>query len=104
MVASDWKRYGPVVMNQVHLACGTEDSFYLNRAVERFKQKVEELEGDQKEKVPGYVLMVEKATHNIEPKIFQRWNNEMRSYLQANGLQDADAPPAATSAASKPAK
>lgn len=90
MVTGDWKRYGPVVMNNVHLACGTEDSFYLNRAVEMFKQKVEELEGGDVDKSPGYVLMVEKTTHNITPKIFVRWNTEMREYLQKNGLQDAD--------------
>jgi hypothetical protein len=92
-VTRQWEQYGPVVLNKVHLACGELDSYYLNRAVERFKDAVEKLNADQPHSGSGYVLIVEKADHgSIIPMTFQRWNKEMRAHLQAHGLQDPDPP------------
>ncbi len=99
MVEKDWKRYGPIVKSKVHLACGDLDSYFLNRAVERFKEAVEKLKKEEASESGaadvggGYVLMVAGATHDtVTPNIFMRWNSEMRTHLQKNGLQDADRP------------
>jgi hypothetical protein len=53
LVASDWPRYGPIVREKIHLACGGLDSFYLNRAVEKFKVSVEALQAKQPLDGPG---------------------------------------------------
>jgi hypothetical protein len=85
LVEADWPKYGPVVMNNVRLACGELDSFYLNRAVERFKTIVEAKRGDAQG--AGYVLMVPLADHgNLREHIFTRINEEMRAHLRAHGL------------------
>jgi hypothetical protein len=92
MVQRRWRTLEPVVLNDVRLVCGEEDSFFLNRAVEKFKQKVDELRGE----TPfgdGYILLVPEANHDtIGAKTFIRWNEEMRKHLQKHGLQDADPP------------
>ena len=91
MVSEDWNRFGPIVLNKMHLACGEEDSYYLNRAVERFSAAVEKLRGEARGE--GYVLLVPGANHDaLTARIFMRWNDEMRKHLQWHGLQDADVP------------
>jgi hypothetical protein len=93
-VNENWPALGPVVLDRVRLACGSEDSFYLERAVIRFKQMVDRHQDETGASRPGYVLVVERADHDtIHGKIFQRWNKEQREHLQAHGLQDPDAKP-----------
>ena len=88
-VRSDWKHYGPIVMQRVRLACGTRDSFYLDRAVMLFKEDVERLAAEgggwQGE---GYIWMINGATHGVSRKTTPRWNEEMRAYLRSHGMQD----------------
>lgn len=87
MVSDNWAHYGPIVLNRMRLACGDRDSYYLERAVLRFRDKVEALRNDE----PwgdGYILIVKDANHNLMPEIFQRWNKEMRDYLRKHGLHD----------------
>ena len=111
IVRRDWPHYAPIVVKKVHLACGDQDSYYLNRAVQLFKQMMEEHSPEFKASSQegagggagaanggsgggtssGYILMVPKANHDtITPLIMQRWNKEMRQYLQSQGLQDPD--------------
>jgi S-formylglutathione hydrolase FrmB len=91
MVAADWPRFGPVVQGKVRLACGDQDSFFLNRAVERFQQMIAKARTPDEAAGPGYVLMIEGADHQtVIHKVFQRWNKEMRQHLREHGLQDAD--------------
>ncbi len=95
LVSSRWNELGPVVLNNVRLMVGNEDDYYLNRAVERFKNTVETLQKSQPISQPsppaGSIEIVPKANHNtIHAKIFMRWNQEMRTHLQKNGLQDMD--------------
>ncbi|MHC5024069.1 MAG: alpha/beta hydrolase [Planctomycetota bacterium] len=89
LVRSDWNRYGPIVMQRVRLACGTRDSFYLDRAVMNFKTDVERLaaenggwHGD------GEIWLVKGATHSLAGKTIPRWNEQMRAYLRLHGLQE----------------
>jgi S-formylglutathione hydrolase FrmB len=101
-VARNWNTLGPVVMNKVHIVCGDEDDYYLNRAVERFKDMVDRLTRESPQKsagaesqggAGGYIEIVPGASHHtIIAKTFQRFNSEMRDYLQRNGLQDRDDP------------
>ncbi|MHC4947896.1 MAG: alpha/beta hydrolase-fold protein [Planctomycetota bacterium] len=87
LVADDWDRHGPVVMERVRLVCGTLDSFYLNLAVARFKETVDRLAAEHGGgRGPGYVLLVEGATHGtVTAKTYQRWNREMREHLARHG-------------------
>ncbi len=88
LIASDWSKYGPIMLNNVRLVCGEEDSYYLNRAVERLKAKVDALRDQHDTPVgDGYILMVPDADHSsISRKTFERWNQEMRAYLAKHGL------------------
>ena len=87
MVTSDWETYGGIVTQKVRLACGTDDSFYLQRAVERFKATVEKLAGDVDG--PGYVWLVEGATHgSIHRSLRDRWPREMIEHLRRHGLHE----------------
>ena len=87
MVTGDWSKYGPVMINEVHLACGEWDSYYLNRAVEAFKAKVDALRGDAPGS--GYIILVPKATHEtLLGVVGTRFNTEMRQHLIDHGLQD----------------
>jgi hypothetical protein len=94
-----WPKLGPVFLDRVRLAVGEDDSFFLNRAVELLAKMIQEQKERYPETLPqnpkGYILVVPGADHStIEGKTFQRWNQEMRAHLQANGLHDPD-PPAA---------
>jgi hypothetical protein len=90
LVTSDWDRYGPIVMERIRLNCGEADSFFLNAAMQRFKESVEvraAREGGWRG--PGYVRVVAGAAHeDLMPRIFQRLNEEMRAHLTAHGLQE----------------
>jgi S-formylglutathione hydrolase FrmB len=87
LVTGNWNKYGPVMIDKVHLACGEWDSFYLNRAVERFKQKVDALRDDAPGS--GYIILVPRATHEtLLGVVGTRFNTEMREHLIKNGLQE----------------
>lgn len=93
LVAEDWSRYGPIITERVRLACGELDDYYLHRAVKRFRDMVRARHAEQ-ESTPGdgYIDLYPNATHgSIMSHIVQRWNREMRAYLQQRGLQDSDA-------------
>ncbi|MFG0274929.1 MAG: alpha/beta hydrolase-fold protein [Phycisphaerales bacterium] len=85
MVTEDWAAYGPVLTSNIRLVCGTNDSFYLNRAVELLKQKTDPLRAQMDG--PGYIRLVEGATHGtIIRAVASDWNREMREYLAAQGF------------------
>jgi hypothetical protein len=87
LVADHWDRYGPVMVNNVHLACGEWDSYFLNRAVERLKEKIDALRGDATG--DGYIVLIPNATHETLPRaIGPRFNTEMREHFIKHGLQD----------------
>ena len=88
LVDSRWNELGPIVLNRVRLVCGDLDSYYLNRAVERFKAMVDRRKGDSAVG-DGYIRMVENATHETVSRLtFIQTNEEMRDYLIKHGLQD----------------
>lgn len=90
LVTEHWDQYGSIMNNNIRLACGEWDSFFLNRAVEQLKAKTDKLRGDPRGG-EGYILLVERATHETLPrKIGAQWNSEMRKYLIDRGLQDDD--------------
>ena len=87
MVAQDWERYGPIVTERIRLVCGELDSYYLNRAVKRFKAMVREKAGEHEG--PGYVRLVEFADHgNIRANTFIQINEQMRAHLREHGLHE----------------
>lgn len=89
LVTGDWERYGPVLVHNVRLVCGTRDSFYLNRAVALLKAKTDPLRASVAghESAPGYILLVEGADHGtVRRAVAQRWNEEMRAHLEAAGF------------------
>lgn len=87
LVVSDWERYGPIVTGRVRLACGTQDSFYLDRAVARFRDAVARLAGEHGG--PGYVWLVEGASHSsLERGARARFNREMIEHLRLHGLDE----------------
>jgi hypothetical protein len=86
MVRSDWERFGPIITQRVRLACGMRDNYYLQRAVERLKAVVDEMQGDEDDG-PGYIFLHESATHgDISWYMMRRWNTEMREHLRQHGL------------------
>ncbi|MHC4976037.1 MAG: alpha/beta hydrolase-fold protein [Planctomycetota bacterium] len=89
-VAEYWKRhdivrlvaFNPMMLStfahRVRLACGTQDSFYLNRAVEFLDTAVR----NRRDYGQGYVWLVEGATHgSVRREIGDRWSGEMREFL-----------------------
>jgi hypothetical protein len=89
LVASDWERYGPVVMEDIRLRCGDRDSYFLERAVQHFKQTADRLaEASGGWKGDGYVRLVPYATHaTITTLVFQRQNREIREHFRTHGLE-----------------
>jgi hypothetical protein len=89
LIAADWARFGPIITQRVRLACGDCDSFYLDRAVRRFKERIDTLRGSDEGDGGGYIWLVPYATHgNLDRKTTPRWNQEMRAWLRERGLHD----------------
>ncbi len=88
LVASDWRKYGPIVTEQVRLHCGTLDNFHLERAVRLFKERAERLaDADGGWRGAGYINLEPDTTHfSLTPRVFQRINDEMRAYLREHGF------------------
>ncbi len=95
MVTGNWATFGPIMRERVRLLCGTRDSFYLNRAVERLKEKLDALAARDAaaggpaagQRGPGYVELVPDATHETLPAISRlRWHREMTDHLKRHGL------------------
>jgi hypothetical protein len=95
LVTKDWARYGPILAERVRLLCGDRDSYYLNLAVAKLRDKVAELKqkdidaGRMPPVGPGYIELVPRATHEtIVPLTTMRWGREMIEYLKKAGLHD----------------
>jgi hypothetical protein len=90
LVEREWDRLGPVVMQRVHLSCGDLDSFYLDRAVKRFKSTVDSLADASGGWVgSGYVEIVPRADHyTIAGITYRRRAKEMREHLRRHGLRE----------------
>jgi S-formylglutathione hydrolase FrmB len=89
----EWATLGPVFAQKVHLVCGDRDSYYLNRAVERLRDKIEALKdkdvaaGRPAPSGPGYIELVPRATHEtVVPLTTIRFNKEMIEHLRRYGL------------------
>ncbi len=86
-VTENWELLGPIVTDRVRLICGSVDSFYLNRAVERFREKIALQRGS--EDGAGYVELVEGADHHtVVRAIHARWRREMIEHLRNHELHD----------------
>jgi Putative esterase len=94
LVAADWERYGPILQQRVRLACGTLDSFYLERAVAGVKELVEaRAEEDGGWQGEGFIRLVEGATHfDLLDQLYPLWDETMREHLIEHGLQSAEPP------------
>ncbi|MBL9120409.1 MAG: hypothetical protein JNL80_10905 [Phycisphaerae bacterium] len=95
LVTSDWPKYGPILAERVRLLCGDRDSYYLNLAVARLREKVtalkeKDIAANRMPPVgPGYIELVPRATHEtIVPLTTMRWNKEMVEHLRRHGLHD----------------
>lgn len=91
MVATDWERYGPIVMGDIRLSCGDRDSYFLERAVRQFKETAEKRAeasgGAGGWKGEGYIRLVPYATHaTLTTLVFQRQNKEMREHFRRHDL------------------
>jgi hypothetical protein len=95
LLEREWNRLGPVMLERVRLTVGDEDSFYLERAVMKLRDKVEALRTQHATPAgDGYIRIVPRENHNtLEPKQFMRWNEERRAYLRKHGLFDDGPPP-----------
>ena len=88
MVRHDWETYGPIVTQRIRLACGERDNYYLQRAVKRFQQMVDQHRNDD-EGGDGYILLQDHADHsNLMAFIYQRFNSEMREHFRKHGYHD----------------
>ncbi len=95
LVMGDWKRYGPILAERVRLLCGARDSYYLERAVIRLRDKVQaRREADIAQGITppagaGYIEIIPRATHEtIVPLTTMRWNGEMVDFLKKGGFHD----------------
>lgn len=87
-VIREWNRLGPVVRQDVRIACGEYDSFYLERAVRSFEKEVTTLmETNGETWRGGYVWHVRYATHgNVVDLSTQRIHREMIEHLRMHNL------------------
>ncbi len=87
LVRNDWETYAPIFAERVHLVCGGEDSFYLNRAVERLKVFVDDhqtIEGGT-----GSITLVPRADHfEVLGRVIQDWHEEVRAFFRSSGLHE----------------
>ena len=94
LVERRWNRLWPVLRDKVRLVVGDRDDFYLERAVRRFKEKVETLRSaTQAEpaagKPSGFIEIVPEATHGTMAAIARgRFALDMREHLKRHGLGD----------------
>jgi hypothetical protein len=104
LLEREWNRLGPVMLERVRLTVGDEDSFYLERAVMKLRDKVEALRTQHTTPAgDGYIRIVPRENHNtLEPKQFMRWNEERRAYLKKHGLFDDSLPPVRAPAVREP--
>jgi len=90
IMTRNWPQYGPAMIDRVRVVCGSNDSYYLNRAVEKLKTLVDAKRGESTG--TGYVKLIEGADHStVSSHVFEQ-NTEMREHLIKHGLQDAEAP------------
>ncbi|MFO0872512.1 MAG: alpha/beta hydrolase-fold protein [Phycisphaerales bacterium] len=111
LVDADWERY-KAILPRIRLAVGTQDSFYLNRAVTRWRNALAqrqaptratsdgatpaaatapaELPADGEMTLgdgPGYIWIIRNATHDsIMAPTTLRWAKEMRQAIEQSGL------------------
>jgi hypothetical protein len=94
LVERRWSRLWPVLRDKVRLLVGDRDEFYLERAVQRLKAKVEALRAaTQAEaatgKPSGFMEILPGATHGSAASIARgRFALDMREHLKRHGLGD----------------
>jgi pimeloyl-ACP methyl ester carboxylesterase len=88
LVQGDGDRFLPIFRQNVRLACGDADSFYLNEAVTRLKGLIDEERGAAMDG-PGYIRLIEGATHgSIQGELYPGWWTEMTDHLREQGWHD----------------
>ncbi len=92
LVRKEWDHFAPIVHGKVRLLCGEFDNYYLDRAVRRFKQMIEDIADDRGSDPwpgPGYVEIVLYGSHgNLDDLVTPRVHEEIRAHLKAHGLHD----------------
>ncbi|MFM1832679.1 MAG: hypothetical protein RLZZ461_995 [Planctomycetota bacterium] len=76
----DPERYAPILRDRVRLMCGSRDSYYLERAVRRLSEALDDVDppSDDDEHA-GSIEIVEGATHDtVVGHAMSRWLPEMR--------------------------
>ena len=95
MIARDWSRFdltarlrrdparfAPLFRERVRLFCGTRDSYYLENAVRRLAEALDEVAPiDPEDGTPsGYVELVDGATHDsIVGHAMSRWLPDLKA-------------------------
>ena len=98
----DPARVADLFASRIRLLVGSRDSFYLNEAVARLKQKLEDwragarTRGEAVADGPGYIEILDGLTHDtLHPAAQLRFHRGMVEHLRAHGLGEAPARPAA---------
>lgn len=94
LIESRWKTLSPVLANKVHVLVGDRDNFYLERAVKKFKDKIDllrsALAGEAQPHVgTGFIEIIPDATHDTIAVIARgRFALGMREHLKRHGFCD----------------
>jgi hypothetical protein len=95
LVERRWKQLQPVLRDKVRVLVGDRDNFYLERAVQRFRDKVQLLAkatqgvADEPASGDGFIEIVRGATHDTMASISRgRFALDMRKHLKKHGLGD----------------
>ena len=104
----DPARVSELFATRIRLICGARDSFYLNEAVVRLKEKLAVIRaaavvrGEQPAEGPGFIEILDGLTHDTaHPAAQLRFHRGMVDHLRAHGL--GEAPPRSSSQESAPA-
>ncbi|MGA1266970.1 MAG: alpha/beta hydrolase-fold protein [Phycisphaerales bacterium] len=95
LVERRWMQLQPVLRDKVRVLVGDRDNFYLERAVQRFREKVQALAKATQDHAgdpavgDGFIEVVRGATHDTMASIARgRFALDMRKHLKRYGLGD----------------
>jgi S-formylglutathione hydrolase FrmB len=89
VLESDWKTLGPRLRGKLHLFCGDEDDFFLERAFAKLANSLKRLGSD------AYIEMVPGGRHGLTPDVWlraleqmkERWTERYGAQVACGGAQ-----------------
>jgi S-formylglutathione hydrolase FrmB len=76
IVEKNWKTLGPKLAGKLHLFCGDQDTFYLEKAFFKLRDTLKELGSD------AYIEVVPGADHGLPRSVFVKMNEQMAEQFQ----------------------